>query len=139
MSTDLSPGQLYDRCRAQERELETKTLRDEFEDPFVFGPLLGGNVAIGVSDKVVAYNYRLLVKMLRDEASADQKWRLLAMWLRDENIWQPREFLPKAIRKRLIAATFAAFQDPDSTSKKQMRSNRVVSACAQNRLSYATR
>jgi len=97
---------------------DLQVLRDEFMDILTFGPLLSSN-SDSSSDRLIADNYRQLVRMLRNAVSLEDKLRLLAMWLRQEGILQPREFLPKKIRRTLIKSSLGAFHK--SKKKKHPR------------------
>ena len=111
----------WDRCRSEEERIlktDLQVLRDEFMDILTFGPLLSSN-SDSSSDRLIADNYRQLVRMLRNAVSLEDKLRLLAMWLRQEGILQPREFLPKKIRRTLIKSSLGAFHK--SKKKKHPR------------------
>jgi hypothetical protein len=86
-------------------------LQDEFKDSLAFGPILSSDSSSG-SDHLIGADYRKFVGTLRNADSLESKLRLLAMWLRQERILQPREFLPKKIRKSLIESTLSAFEKP---------------------------
>jgi hypothetical protein len=123
-STDSSPSPEVQRCwekchSEEERILKTdlRALRGEFEDSLVFGPILPPDTNTS-SDQLLANNYRQLVRMLRNADSPETKSRLLAMWLRQERILQPREFLPKKIRKTLVESTLRAFDTPKRKVKR---------------------
>ena len=98
----------WERCVIEEKRVlaaDHKQLLEEFEDNLTFGPLPLFSGRDNCSDQRMADNYRQLLKMLRAAVSSDDKLRLLAMWLRQTGIAQPREFLPKEVRKRLIEQT----------------------------------
>jgi hypothetical protein len=104
----------WDRCRSEEERIlktDLQVLQDKFKDSLTFGPLLSSD-SNSSSDRLMADNYRQLVRMLRNADSLEEKLRLLAMWLRQERILQPREFLSKKIRKTIIESTLRAFEKP---------------------------
>jgi hypothetical protein len=108
-NASFSLPELWNRCLEEEkriRAMDLAVLQGEFEDDLAFGPLLvePRNINAG-PHRVVADNYRHLLKMLREALTPEEKWRILAMWLRQEGICQPREFLPKKVRKKLVAET----------------------------------
>jgi hypothetical protein len=98
-------NEIWERCARDEGRIDASTLRnlqEEFQDGPAFGPLVVGQDNVGASIQVLADNYRKLVKMLRNAGSIGRKLQLLAMWLRQEGILTPREFLPRAFRKKCI-------------------------------------
>jgi hypothetical protein len=110
--TDVQRG--WDRCRLEEERIlgtDLNALQDEFKDSLTFGPILSSDSSSG-SDHLIGADYRQFVRTLRNADSLESKLRLLAMWLRQERILQPREFLPKKIRKSLIESTLGAFEKP---------------------------
>jgi hypothetical protein len=110
----------WDSCICDEQKiLETdhRRLLDEFEDGLVFGPL-SPPVSATSSEQVVAHNYRQLVRTLRNAASREEKLRLLAMWLRQEGILQPTEFLSKEVKKKLVRATLRVFARAGSAQNR---------------------
>jgi len=108
-------------------------LRDQFEDELAFGPLLPGTIATVNSNQIIADMYRQLIRTLRNTTSTEQKWKLLAMWLKQEDIWQPKDFLPKVIRKRLLGATLGAFETIKKRSRKtpKQKTNRLIAKPAE--------
>lgn len=113
-SSPMEVQRCWERCQSEEKRVlgtDLKALRDEFRDNLVFGPLLSSD-SNATSDQLLADNYRQLVRLLRNADSLEAKLRLLAMWLRQERILQPREFLSKQSRKRLVESILSAFDEP---------------------------
>jgi hypothetical protein len=102
---------VWNHCAEEEKRVLTadhRALLEEFKDSLTFGPLPLSPDTRSWSDERMAHNYRELVKVLRNAGSQDDKLRLLAMWLRQEGILQPREFLPNKLRKEIVKSTLKA-------------------------------
>jgi hypothetical protein len=106
---------LYQRCCAREQELRRRSQEAEkqaFVSGLTFGPLLLSDgqleAPLSASDsdelrawknQFVAEKYRELVRHLKSARSRglDQLYQVLAMWLNDEGICKPRDFLPEDV------------------------------------------
>jgi hypothetical protein len=103
--------QVWQRCVREEKLILAAShaqLLEEFKDSLTFGQLPLSPETYSWSDERMAQNYRYLLKMLRQAGSRDDKMKLPAMWLRQEGIMQPSEFLPVKLRKELIRSTLKA-------------------------------
>ncbi len=110
---------LYQRCCAREQELRRRSREAEkeaFVSGMTFGPLLLSDGQLEAppcasdSDELrlgkinfVAEKYRELVRHLKRARSRglDQLYQVLAMWLNDEGICKPQEFLREDVMRRL--------------------------------------
>jgi hypothetical protein len=115
--------QLWDRCLAWEKlalDEDAHTSKERLNQNLAFGPLLLSNPDLETEidpadppdvkaekNEYAAEMYRQLLKFLRTASEDNQKWRVLAMWLKQEQIWEPDAFLPKAIFRRLMKETLS--------------------------------
>jgi len=126
----LSPdevGAVYKRCCAREQELLRRSREAEkevFVSGLTFGPLLLSDGQLEAppsasdSDELrarknqfVAEKYRQLVRHLKSASrrGLDQLYQVLAMWLNDEDIRKPQEFLPEDVMRSLTDTTQQLF------------------------------
>ena len=123
---------LWRTCRDDEKrakEVDHRRLLEEFYDNMTFGPLLPFSDRDASSNVAMAQNYRELVKLLRQATSLEQKLRILAMWLRQERILEPTDFLSKRIRQGLVESTLKSLgMDPGVVKRSEFKYALVAEA-----------
>jgi hypothetical protein len=113
-----TPQELFAKCKRNARPLDKKSLAQLFDRvvdrltfsgrPFKSEPNLDSALSTGASDDAEykqiireAWRYRALVKFLKKHSSRELRWHLLALWLQEEGICEPKEFVPPEIYKTL--------------------------------------
>jgi|HubBroStandDraft_2_1064218.scaffolds.fasta_scaffold00595_9 hypothetical protein len=91
-SAPIDPRELYLRCLRGEHKLHQigpYGLKAALLSMIAFGALLPPNLE-------AAEKYQLLLRHLRRAGDESARLRVIASWLKQEGICQPREFLPKS-------------------------------------------
>src|ERR1035438_5586038 len=80
-----SPTELFSRCEEHEKTINTKQSYEFYVQEITFRTILSGDLA----------------QQLRGARDSETQWFLLAVWMKQEKISQPKDFLPAAIYKKL--------------------------------------
>jgi len=117
-SVQVNPEAVFRKCVAAERQLLSEDfgqLRNQFISNLTFGPLLPSDLQLRVRpspadppelaaerDRRLGAEYRELLRYLKGAADKkEERWRVLAMWLKQEGLFEPEEFLPKDVFRNL--------------------------------------
>ena len=123
----MSPNQLYADCVAAEAKL---TKNPPSVDYVLEGVLFGGRVFLGrrvrgtrffralarsgeffqimaapaarLRASKYKWRYRKILQLLKEQTDQEVRWIVIAKWLKQEGVCQPRQFLPEEVRRRLI-------------------------------------
>jgi hypothetical protein len=123
----MTPKQLYADCAAAETKIKENRPRVEhvlegmlfvgrlFHDLPVGGdPLFRRITRSGQFFQIMAappaqlrvskyeWRYRKILQLLKEQTDPEIRWFLVAKWLKQEGVCEPRQFLPGEVRQRLI-------------------------------------
>src|ERR1019366_5690417 len=137
-----TPTQLFSQCQEYAKKFNTEQsyqwLTDMLVQEFTFQPVfipdarLDAPITTQDSPKLeierLGYygsRYRDLIQLLRNAGDSEARWFLLAAWLKQEKICQPKDFLPSKIYNKLTKNVRRKFK---GISRRHAQYGNVVEA-----------
>jgi hypothetical protein len=118
MSSSPSPKELYQSCTARDQDLDRldfDRIRELLTKEVIFQPLFAGDSESASAaatadsrgraiDQAIwrGNKYRDLLELLAKCTGIEDRWILLARWLRQEGVCEPEEFLPKEMNLKSL-------------------------------------
>jgi hypothetical protein len=107
-----SPAELFKKCEEKAKGIELESYRwapNVFVEGLTFWRIFEPELEVETQKHRLdvgmlhrnASRYDYLVQILRDSKDNDERWQILAAWLKQEEICTPEDFLPPRIFKRL--------------------------------------
>lgn len=143
-SNEITPHEMYGRCVARGKEIATIPFRQQMAfhlehllflfplfirtDLSVFEVLTKAHypfnfpIAQPQAPSVSEWRYRTLLEHLRKQKDRELQWLLVARWLKQEQVCEPRQFLPPDTLRHLVKR----FQRKMRASEQDMFYNKLI-------------